>query len=157
MQTPTKRTHSDPEVLRILADLSRLADVRQFVRTGATARGATPEAVADLVQAVDESVTNVIVHGYGGSAGPIEVELSSSGSTVSAVVRDEAPPFDPTTVPVPDLARPPTRRRPGGMGVHLARDLCDQYRYRRHSRGNELTLVRSLGARSKGEVDGHHD
>jgi serine/threonine-protein kinase RsbW len=157
MRTPTNGSRPEREVLRFPADLSRLADVRQFVRAGATARGATPEAVADLVQAVDESVTNVIVHGYGESAGPIEIELSSSGSTVSAIVRDEAPPFDPTTVPVPDLARPPTHRRPGGMGVHLARDLCDQYRYRRRGRGNELTLVRSLGARSKGEVDGHHD
>jgi serine/threonine-protein kinase RsbW len=157
MRTPAKDADTHPDVLRFPADLGQLADVREFIRNGAAARGATAEAVADLVQAVDESVTNVIVHGYRGTRGPIEIELSSVGSTVSAVVRDEAPPFDPTSVPTPDLARPATRRRPGGMGVHLARDLCDQYRYQRRSHRNELTLVRSLGARSKGEVDGHHD
>ena len=50
--------------LRIEADLGRLADVRRFIREVATEAGAKVECLEDLVQAVDEAVTNVIVHGY---------------------------------------------------------------------------------------------
>ena len=50
--------------LRIDADLGRLAEVRRFVREEAEAVHATVECLDDLVQAIDEASTNVIVHGY---------------------------------------------------------------------------------------------
>ena len=41
-------------------------------------------------------------------------------------VTDEAPAFDPTRVPEPDLSIPPEHRRPGGMGIHLIREATDR-------------------------------
>ena len=37
--------------------------------------GADPTLVPDVVQAVDESVTNIIEHGYRGRPGIVEVEV----------------------------------------------------------------------------------
>jgi hypothetical protein len=54
---------ASPATLRIEADLARLKDVRRFVRDVAPGLGADEAAVLDLVQAVDEWVTNVVVHG----------------------------------------------------------------------------------------------
>jgi serine/threonine-protein kinase RsbW len=131
--------------LRIPADLTRLADVRQLVREAARAAGATPGAVDDLVQAVDEATTNTIVHGYAGAPGWVEVTVAVAGPSVVVTLEDEAPEFDPTTLPDPDMTVPALARGPGGMGIHLMRLATDALAYRpRDTGGNILTLTRSL-------------
>jgi serine/threonine-protein kinase RsbW len=136
--------------LRVPADLDQLAEVRTLVRDVAVAYGAPPTCLDDLVQAVDEAATNVIVHGYRGRPGWLEVTTELIGDQIVITLEDEAPPFDPTVVPEPDLTLPPEHRRPGGMGVHLMRLATDEMR--RASRpggGNILTMVRRLDPRPK--------
>ena len=133
-----------PATLRIEADLARLKDVRRFVRDTAPGLGADEAAVRDLVQAVDEWVTNVVVHGYEGRGGPVEVELARSGDEIVARVRDAAPAFDPGTAPAFDPDLPLERRPAGKMGIHLIRALCDRFEHRvPASGGNENAIVRS--------------
>jgi serine/threonine-protein kinase RsbW len=129
-------------VLRIPAAVTELATVRQFVREQAELTKVDPGAVPDIVQAVDELVTNSIVHGYRGGAGTVEVEVDRAGSSLIVRLRDQAPPFDPTLLPAPDTTASLDERPLGGMGVFLARDLMDAVTYRRTARGNELTLVK---------------
>jgi anti-sigma regulatory factor (Ser/Thr protein kinase) len=76
-------------VLRIQATVDDLATVRQFVRAQAERAGANHGAVPDIVQAVDEFVTNSIVHGYRGGGGPIEVEVDKSGTSLVVRLRNE--------------------------------------------------------------------
>ena len=128
--------------LRIEADVDQLATVRQFIREQAERAGADPRAVPDVVQAVDESVTNVIEHGYRGGAGAVDVEVEAVGRSLIVRLRDQAPPFDPTRVPDPDTSAPLRERPLRGMGVFLARMLSDEMTYRRTAAGNELTIVK---------------
>ena len=136
--------------LRIRSDLGRLARVRDFVRTAAGEAGASDGCTADLVQAVDEATTNAIVHGQAGKPGWVEVGFSAQGDEFIVTVSDDGPPFDPTTVPSPDLSIHPAERRPGGMGVLLARLCVDELTYRRRpGGGNILTLVRRFERNGK--------
>ena len=130
------------KLLQVPAEVGQLAAVRRFVREQARQLGADESGIHDVVQAVDESVTNAIVHGYHGSAGVIEVEVDRRGSALIVRLRDEAPPFDPTGLPDPDTGLPLERRQPGGLGVYLARELTDDMTYRQTGKGNELTLVK---------------
>jgi serine/threonine-protein kinase RsbW len=134
--------------LAIEADVGRLQEVRAFVRDRAPALGADDAAVRDLVQAVDEWVTNVIVHGYRGAAGPIQIELSRESDEVVVRVRDRAPSFDPgAAVPAFDPSVPLERRPLGKMGLHLIRELCDRFEYRVPIEGgNEIELGRSTSS-----------
>ena len=136
--------------VRIDADLDQLAGVRAVVREAATACAAPTVCIDDLVQAVDEAATNVIVHGYRGSKGWLSVHARQRGNSIVVTLEDEAPTFDPTTVPEPDLAVPPADRRPGGMGVHLMRLAMDDVRHApRPGGGNILTMERRLDPRPK--------
>lgn len=133
-----------PASLRIVADIGRLREVRAFVRHEAARRGADEESTRDLVQAVDEWVTNVIVHGYRGQAGRIEVELGREDDEVVVRIRDDAPAFDPATAPPFDPSLPLERRPHGKMGIHLIRELCDRFEHRVPvGGGNEIELGRS--------------
>lgn len=136
--------------LRVAADLSQLAAVRELVRSAADDAGAGNACTADLVQAVDEAATNAIIHGHAGQAGWVEVAVATVGARFVVTIEDDAPPFDPTTVPAPDLSIHPGSRRPGGMGVLLARLCVDEMTYRpRPGGGNILTLVRRFERNGK--------
>lgn len=140
--------------VRIPADITRLAEVRSLVRTAVDAIDPMADEACqdDLVQAVDEAATNTILHGYGGAPGWLEVEIERSDDRLVITVEDEAPPFDPTSVPEPDLTVPPEARVPGGMGVHLIREATDEIRHSpRPGGGNILTMTRRLDRRPKEE------
>jgi anti-sigma regulatory factor (Ser/Thr protein kinase) len=103
-----------------------------------------------MVQAVDEAATNAIIHGHAGEPGWVEVAVSTVGDRFVVTIEDDAPAFDPTTVPGPDLSIHPAQRRPGGMGVLLARLCVDEMSYRpRPGGGNILTLVRTFERNGK--------
>jgi serine/threonine-protein kinase RsbW len=132
--------------IRIEADLDALAAVRRFVRAKATESEAPPDCLDDLVQAVDEAVTNVVEHGYRGAPGWVDVAVAFRGDDFVVTIEDAAPPFDPTVVAEPDLSVPPMARVPGGMGIHLIREATDAVDYRpRPGGGNILILTRARG------------
>ena len=136
--------------LRVPADLDRLAEVRTLVRDVANAADAPVVCMDDLVQAVDEAATNVIVHGYDGAPGWIDVTAELDGDRIVVTLEDAARTVDPTLVPEPDLTVPPEHRRPGGMGVHLIRLAMDELSHApRPGGGNILTMARRLDPRPK--------
>jgi serine/threonine-protein kinase RsbW len=148
----------EPASLRVsAADLTDLAAIRAFVRTTATALDASADTVPDLVLAVDEAITNIIRHGYGGRTGPIGVAVERDDGAIVVRVTDEAPPFDPTRWPAPDLDVPLERRAAGGFGIHLVRRSVDRVAHRAAAgRGNELILIKVDG-RQGGNGHDEHD
>lgn len=136
-----------PDTTLVLsAELPNLAKIRRFIEERSAALMVTPEAAGDICLAVDEAATNIILHGYRGKPGTIEVEMIRNGEDIIIHLRDSAPVFDPTTAPPPDLTIPFFQRPPGGMGVHLIRQSVDKIHHQiSASGGNELTLVKRDG------------
>jgi serine/threonine-protein kinase RsbW len=138
--------------LTVAAELESLTRIRALVRDVAEHADAPPVCLDDLVQAVDEAATNIVVHGYGDRRGDIEVDARVVDDHIVIELADTAPTFDPTAVAEPDLSVPPLERRPGGMGLHLMRLATDSMEHRsRPGGGNILTLTRSLDPRPKEE------
>jgi len=130
-------------VLRLPAALSQLATIRQFVEDYC-GRQLLPAGFVDpLVLAVDELVVNIIQHGYQGGPGEIEIEIQSTREAVIVCLRDQAPLYDPTVRPDPDITLPLEQRPEGGMGIYLARLAVDSLTHQVTERGgNQLTLVK---------------
>lgn len=100
--------------------------------------------------AVDEAVRNIVVQGYQGQLGTIEIEVKRERDALLICLRDEASPFDPASVPVPALTAPLEQRATGGMGIHLIRQIMDKVTHRNTSQGgNELLLVKRLEENSE--------
>jgi anti-sigma regulatory factor (Ser/Thr protein kinase) len=138
-----RRTLEISTPLRIPADLERLAEIRGFVRERATTLGVDPDVLPDVLLAVDEAATNTIVHGYSGREGFVEIEVGREGDALVVRLRDEAVPFDPTSVPPLDVTLPPEQRVLDGTGIYLIRRAMDEMTHRiTLQRGNELTLVK---------------
>ncbi len=130
-------------LVSIPADVRELEQLRQFFEAAAAQLGVDGEGAADLLLALNEAATNIIVHGYKGRPGTLELQITPVGADLMLQLRDRAPLFDPTTVPPPRTDLPLEQRRLGGMGVHLTRHFTDELRYRvTPEGGNELILVK---------------
>lgn len=134
--------NNDEQCLSILAGLPELETLRGFLERAIARLGVREEPSLDLVVAVNELLTNSIVHGYAGRQGQIELCVRGRGSSVEIRLRDQARPFDPTALP-PRADQLPQLRAPGGLGVPLARHFSDELRYRALPEGgNEITVVK---------------
>ncbi|MBI5928981.1 MAG: ATP-binding protein [Chloroflexi bacterium] len=126
------------------ADLTMLSEIRSFVEGCAKTLGANDHETLDVLLAVNEAVTNSILHGYGG-AGLIRIEVRRDAGQLHVCVADDAPPFDPTSHTTVDVNRPLDDCGKGGMGIHMMRELTDEMVYHApEAGGNELTLIKFL-------------
>ncbi len=132
----------DPTVFEEVS-LSDLARIRQNIEQSAIAIGGDPDAVGELIVAMSEALANIINHGYQGHCCRIELALLRGGSDLLVRIWDNAPLFNPLSVPEPDTSLPLSQRPIGGMGVHLMRNFADEISYRVTPEGkNELTLCK---------------
>lgn len=92
----------------------------------------------------EEAVVNVITHGYKGAPGMIAVHCQVADGLVVLTICDEAPYFNPLTIPPADVDAGIDERRIGGLGVHLIRSLMDDVRYQQTDKGNCLIMQKAL-------------
>ncbi len=125
------------------ATVRDLNDIREFLESAILNLGGDEDVAGDLVLAVNEAVTNSLLHGYGEQPGAITVDVEADNGDLWVRLIDDAPPFDPTSVPPPDINRPLEDRPLGGLGVHMMRQLTDELSYRATDDSrNELTFVK---------------
>ena len=128
-------------LLELTADLGMLSRIRDFVGESVVALGIDASALDDLLVAVDEAVTNILIHGYGGP-GEIELEISANGADVLIRLRDQAPAFEAGFDHTIDLQAPGDREKPGGLGLYLIQNAMDEVSHRTIDGGNELTMTK---------------
>ena len=93
---------------------------------------------------IEELVLNIMDHGHEAddTESEIDITLTSGPESVTIEISDDGVEFDPVNdAPVPDIEAPIQDRSIGGLGVHFARTLMDEFTYRREDGRNHLTLV----------------
>jgi anti-sigma regulatory factor (Ser/Thr protein kinase) len=122
--------------------LSEVPRLIEWIEARCAAAGVAAETAMKLALALEEAVANAINHSLPGAPTPprLGVRLAIAPGFVIAEVIDNGRPFDPTSVPAPDLSLPLEARRPGGLGIHLMRELMDGLDYRRAGNRNILRL-----------------
>lgn len=126
----------------VAADLASLPGVLDRVTAVLRRLGVSEKAAQEVELAVDEAVTNIILHGYQGAGGWIAISCRREEGDVVVEIRDAAPPFDPTSAPGPDLEGDADERQIGGLGIHLMRKMTDAVLYERRGGENVLRLVK---------------
>ena len=133
--------------LTVSSSLDALGEISDFVVAAARAAGLDDHAVWEVQLAVDEAATNIIVHASGDHdlQGPVTVRTELQGSDFIVCLQDNGAPFDPTTVPKPDLTSPVEERSTGGLGLYLMHKLMDRVEFHFDPAGyNVLTMTKRL-------------
>jgi len=141
--------------LSVRASLDNLQEVRAFIDRAGAGLGVGENILGDLKLAVDEAVTNVVLHGYGNAGGDVELHMRADGDDVVISILDRAGRFDPDEVEAPRLDTPLHERPAGGMGIFLIRQMTDQAVFLpRPGGGNEIRLVKRGAVGNAGRVTG---
>ena len=132
-----------PHKIRVKASLAHLEKLVDFVISLARRHGVPEEKVADLHLAVDEACTNVIRYAYPpGREGDLEVSCRPAAGRFTVAIRDWGKPFDPLSVPPPDLSLDLDRRPEGGLGIFFIRKSADELSYRCEEGSNLLVIAK---------------
>lgn len=129
------------------ANFKSLADISDFIVKTSDKAGFSPNEVYAIQTAVDEAVSNIIDHAYGGEdLGDIEIQVTNIKNGIQIILRDEGDPFDPDIVPNPDISSPLEVRKERGLGIFFMRKLMDQVIFEfSNKKGNTLTLIKFKG------------
>ncbi len=147
---PESASLTHPVHLEILSRPELLAPVRGLVNGMALREGLDDLAACHLVLAMDEALTNVIRHGYGGRPDGriwITAEPLGRGEGVRVTIEDRAVTVDPAQLRGRDLEDV----RPGGLGLHLLRTLVDRFEHApREDGGMRVILEKRPAAQTAG-------
>jgi serine/threonine-protein kinase RsbW len=108
-----------------------------------TSAGVAAEIIPDIELAVDEAITNIIMHGYRKGPGTIAITCTIEKDRVKIAIRDSAPAFNPLTIPPPDITADLADRVAGGMGIFLIRKVMDEVGYEYKEGQNVLTMEKN--------------
>jgi anti-sigma regulatory factor (Ser/Thr protein kinase) len=129
------------------AKIDQIDALCEFVTAYASEIGMDGEAVYHCRLSVEEICTNIIEHGYGdlyNSGGVIEVVCRATPGFLSITLVDDAPAFDPLSLPEPDPSTPLWERQGGGWGVYFVKKFMDRVTYARHYERNYFTLEKKF-------------
>jgi anti-sigma regulatory factor (Ser/Thr protein kinase) len=127
--------------LSIRNDLADLATVRDNLERIAAELGVPSKPLMQLQVALDEIASNVIKYGWpdcGNHA--IRVRITGHRDRIEVEIVDDGRAFDPRLAPPPESSPVSRRRRPGGVGIHMAKQLVDRIEYERIE-GRNRTVV----------------
>ena len=99
----------------------------------------------DVRLIVEELASNAIAYGGGADGADVgqhelSVDIAIAGDLLTLEFRDEGAPFDPMSVPAPDLDADILDRPIGGLGLYLIRKIAEDTRYQRIGDCNVLQV-----------------
>jgi anti-sigma regulatory factor (Ser/Thr protein kinase) len=113
-------------------------EIEQFMQKA----GFCDQAVFDIQLAIEEIVINIIRHGFCGNPGLISIHSIVDSDLLTVEIIDEAPPFNPLSVPDPDITSSLAERKTGGLGIYLVRQVTDTVTYRYENKKNILIFTK---------------
>ena len=121
-----------------------LGKIAAFIRDASKQAGFDSATSYQIELAVDEAVTNIIEHAYGGeNEGDIECAYHIDRKGLTIYLRDNGQPFQPENIATPDISAPIENRNNHGLGLFMIRELMDQVFFEFNQKtGNCLKLVK---------------
>ena len=159
---PPSSTHSKDEALRRATTENNLTDLsslhRAVIKNDLTGMNQAiemltsfcyeqrirQEITSDLCVALDEFLSNIIKHVRLEANQDIQVQFTQYDGTLRIRLEYEGEAFDPLQVPSPSIKENWQRRRPGGLGIYISRQLTDHISYARHGDKNVLVFEKQI-------------
>jgi len=142
--------------LEMPACAESLKPIRDALEAALGRAGIAEEARQRLKLVVDEAAANVIRHAYGNCGdGEMELAVGITRGWLRIVLRDRAPPVDPSRIRPRDLSE----CRPGGLGINFIDETMERWRIAplKRGRGNRLTMFKRLSATRAADTTGERE
>jgi len=133
--------------LTLANDIPSLSRASEAVRSFLEKHDVGSDRIFSVDLVLEELVTNIIRHAYDdGSTHEIDIRLVVEPGRVVITVEDDGPEFDLREAPPANLDGDLESRQPGGMGIHLVREVAERIDYRRVGGRNRVEVGIALPA-----------
>src|SRR5215472_5310576 len=121
-------------------EIAELAKLRDGLERIGAELGVPGKPLMQLQVALDEIASNVIKYGWPkGGNHKLWVRITGQQGRIEVEIVDDGREFDPRLAPPPE-PQPAGRRRPGGLGIQMVKQLVDRVEYERVG-GHNRTVV----------------
>jgi len=129
-------------------EIADLAILRDALKDFCTEHAVGSRTLMQLHVTLDEIVSNVIKYAWPeGGAHELSVRMSAAPNRIQIEVIDDGQAFDPRTATAPPTPIAARRSRPGGLGLHMVKQLVDDIAYYRADGRNHTVLTKRRRAR----------
>lgn len=125
-----KQPETEPEVWNFVlkGERKEIGAINDALERAAAAGGVPESAFRQMQVALDELLTNAVSYGQVNAQTPAKVDVIVSTNSVRSVIRYKDVNFNPFTQSgAPDVDASIADREIGGLGVHLVKEMMDEY------------------------------
>lgn len=121
---------------------SELENIRTFVINCAESFGFDYKESHKIALAVDEACSNLIKYAFKEDQNKdIEVKIEVKNNVLNVSIYDDAEPFNPLTIPSPDMNEYFKKFKKGGLGIHIMKLVMDEISYKPKSKTNKKNIL----------------
>ena len=130
--------------MTLFAKTENLDQVIDFVNEHLEENGCSMMAQLQLDIAVEELFVNIASYAYRPIDGPVTIQMSFEGDSVSVVFIDGGRPYNPWDREDPDTTLSAEERDIGGLGVYLVKQSMNHVDYSYEDGKNVLTIQKNI-------------
>ena len=135
--------------IAIRNDVAELGSLRDRLERLGRELGIPSKPLMQMQVALDEIASNVIKYGWPeGGNHRLLVRITARDDRIEVEIVDDGRAFDPRQAPPPERLPAGRRPRPGGVGIHMVKQLVDKVEYERIG-GRTRTVMTKRYARRR--------
>ncbi len=125
-------------------EIASLDDIFDFIRRCAAAQEIDQTSEYSVSLVVEEFFTNMVKYSRE-SSNDVEIGITKEGRKLTITLIDtDVEPFDVTDRPAANTHAPLEERKPGGLGIHISKELMDSITYEYENRCSKITCMKNL-------------
>jgi serine/threonine-protein kinase RsbW len=131
---------------KVGCSIENLKGVRDFIRTSLKENGAPDLEISEIVLALDEMCSNLMIHAHHCNPDDLfEIHISvEKNNPVVFEIIDDGTVFDINQFDEPGIDSIIHEKRKGGLGIRLVKTIMDKVEYHHRSGKNICRLVKNI-------------
>ena len=143
---PAAEMGGQTDELTVEAAVQNLQMVQDYIDEKLDAAGCPLETKILVDTAAEEIFGNIAYYAYVPGKGDVSVRavVSDDPKAIRITFTDHGKPYNPLDKPNPDVTLPREKRRIGGLGIFMTKQMMDEMSYQYEDEKNILTLIKYL-------------
>jgi sigma-B regulation protein RsbU (phosphoserine phosphatase) len=138
-----KKVSSINSSIKIKNDLKEIANAIEWFEAFGLENKMAFVIIQKFNIAFDELLNNIISYSYNDEDEHlIDIDIELKDERLIITISDDGIPFNPFIIGPPDTTLSVEDRYIGGLGIHIVKNLMDEYDYKRHVNNNIITLIK---------------